>query len=99
MKNILAIAALLSISSLSFAWEARGPEVAFETRPLGVSRVEAVEEYPASEMVAEEPVVAGTYPRYYRGEYRPVSGVIQGAETAAEGVVEGTAQAVRSIIP
>jgi len=35
---------------------------------------------------------------YYR-DYRPVSGVIRGAETAAEGAVEGTAQAVESIIP
>ncbi len=64
--------------------------------------------------VVTEPVVVdrdAVYPNYYRGYgYRPVSGVIDGAATAAqgavqgaavaaEGVVEGTAQAVNSVLP
>ena len=99
MKKLVAIISLVSVTSLSYSWERRGPDVTFETRPIGVSSVETVQPVMVEDVEygVEEPVVQA-YPAYYR-EYRPVSGVVQGAETAAEGVVEGTAQAVRSVIP
>jgi hypothetical protein len=97
MKKLLAIAALLSVASLSFSWERRGSDVVFESRPLGVSQVEPIPVI--SEDVEYGPVVVErTYPTYSR-EYRPVRGVVRGAATAAEGVVEGTAEAVGSLVP
>ncbi len=98
MKKLLVIISLVSIASISFAWERMGSDVVFETRPVGVSPLESTEPMVAEEVVEYQPVVIRTYPTNYR-EYRPVSGVVSGAETAAEGVAEGAAQAVNSVIP
>jgi hypothetical protein len=102
MKKLLVVA-LVSISSISFAWERMGSDVVFETRPIASQKRLAggpayipVVDIVHTEPMVEEPVAVER--TYYR-DYRPVSGVIRGAETAAEGAVEGTAQAVESIIP
>lgn len=109
MNKLLTIAILLSIASLASAWERRGGDVVFETRPIGSSYVDTSvrRPYVAGTVVSEpsvvrtEPVVVEetVYPTYYRSGYRPVSGVVEGAATAAEGVVEGAARTVDAVLP
>ena len=115
MKKILSIALLVSISALAYSWDRASDDVIFGNRVMDagvyrepvvrgpMSTPEAIARptlYDARPVVTETVIVDrdAVYPNYYRG-YRPVRGVAGGAATAAEGVVEGTAQAINSLLP
>lgn len=105
MKKIVALVALLGISSLAnAAFRAEGPVSAARVVDVTPVRQDIITTAPGAVYVEETGPVAVTSPadtRYYGPNYynRPVAGTVAGATETAADVVEGAGAAAASVIP